>query len=398
MRKILAIALNGLLRMGRDRKALIMFLLMPLILIGILGVSLKEMMSLGQINPFDVVVVNEDRPAKPSLPPGAPEAARAQLPTIYLGQILVDEVLGSDGIKKMIRLTQTEDLAAAKQLVADGKAVAVIHVPADFSARVADSQPVSIGLFTDPGRPTQVDIVSQVVGSFVDQVTSTTVAAALVGPAQAGRQIKLPTIAEVQSGAREVGAMAYYAAGMAVMYMLMSAIQRAKSILQDREEGTLSRILISPTPRWLLLCGQTLSTALLITAQFLILLLATTFLYGVEWGDWLPVLAIGLSFAIAASGISTGLAAIFRDPKAADSAVGLLGTVFAALSGSMFPLYLFPEGMLAVARFVPNYWALQGFLDQMAGLGATQALLPVTILCIIGVATGALGAWRLAAR
>lgn len=64
----------------------------------------------------------------------------------------------------------------------------------------------------------------------------------------------------------------------------------------------------------------------------------------------------------------------------------------------MFPLYIFPEGLLKVARFVPNYWALQGFLDQMAGMGVQHAWLPVTILCITGLATGALGAWRLATR
>lgn len=386
MRKILAICQNGLLRMGRDRKTLILFLLMPMLLIGILGVSLGEVMTLGKIQPFTVVLVNEDRPVTP---PGAA--------ALNLGAVLVDQVLRSDRAQEVITLATATDLAAARQQVADGQAAAAIYIPADFSAQVLAGKRAEIQLFADPSKPTQAEIVSHILGAFTDQVTGQVVSTLLGG--QGGPvKVELPAIRESQAGARPVGAMAYYAAGMAVMYMLMSALQRSKMILQDREEGTLARILISPTAKWVVLAGQTLATAVLIALQFLILLAGTTLLYGVNWGDWLPVILLGISFAIAAAGIATGMAAIFRDPKAADGAVALLGMVFGALSGSMFPLWLFPASLLKVAKLIPNYWALQGFLDQMAGVGAPYAWPSVSILCIIGVATGALGAWRLANR
>lgn len=373
--------------MGRDRKVLILFLLMPLMLIGILGVSLKEAMTLGKIEPFAVILVNADQPAQ-----------MGGMVSIHLGQVLADEAFGSERAKEIITLSTSTDLAAARQQVADGRAVAVVHVPGSFSADILGGKRAAIQLFTDPAHPTQVDILEQIVGSFTDQVTANAVAVALMGPGQVDGRIDLPTILERQSGNRQVGAMSYYAAGMAVMYMLMSAVQRAKTILQDRESGVLARVMISPTPTWVVLAGQSLSTAVLIAIQFLLLLLGSTLLYGVDWGPWLPVMLIGLAFAVAAAGLSTGMAAIFRDPKAADAGVGLLGMVFGALSGSMFPLWMFPDALMNIARFVPNYWALQGFLDQMAGLGLSYAWLPVSILCIIGLTTGALGAWRLATR
>ncbi|MFZ5824701.1 MAG: ABC transporter permease [Bacillota bacterium] len=381
MRKIFAIAYASLLRMGRDRTALLVFLLMPMILIGILGISLGGLMSTGKIRPFDVILVNED-----------------QAKTIHLGRMLADEVFGSEQLKEIIDLTESADLAAAKQAVLDGKAVAAIHVPADFSAEVLRGRQGQIQLFTDPGKPTQAAIVSQILGVFTDQVTANVVSGVLLGPAASQVKMELPRITEVQAGARTVGAMQYYAAAMAVMYMLMSAIQRAGTILQDRQNGTLARILVSPTQQWVVLTGQTLSTALLVSCQFLILLTGSTLIYQVDWGNWLPVLLIGFSFALAAAGVATGMAALFRDPKSADAAVGLLGMIFGALSGSMFPLYIFPETLLKVAKAIPNYWALQGFLDQMAGVGIAHAWLPVSILCIIGVVAGALGSWRLAIR
>ncbi|MFZ5814307.1 MAG: ABC transporter permease [Bacillota bacterium] len=382
MRKVFAITRLALTRMGRDRKALIIFLLMPMILIGILGVSLKDLMSLGKIHPFTVVLVDEDQP-----PPG-----------FDLGQVLVDQLFGSPELQELITLQPGADLAAARQRVERGEVAAVIHLPAGLSEAVLEGKPAELGLYTDPGRPTQADIVAQILGIFTDQVTRGAVAAALAGPEQAAVGIELPEIRERPSTTREVGAMAYYAAGMAVMYMLMSAAQRAKTILEDRQNGTLARIMISPTPPWAVLAGLSLSTAVLIGAQFLILLVGTTLLYGVHWGPWIAVIPLGLSFAVAAAGISTGLAALFRDPRTADTAVGLLGMIFGALSGSMFPLYAFPEGLLRVAKAIPNYWALQGFLDQMAGVGIQHAALPIAILCITGLTTGALGAWRLATR
>lgn len=389
MRKILAICQNALIRMGRDRKTLILFLLMPLLLVGILGMTLKEVMTVGKINPFDVVIINEDR-AAPLPMPGAPP--------LHLGKVLVDEVLLSDGVRELITLTTAPDLAEAKQQVADGEAAAAIYVPTDFSAQMVAGKRAEVQLFTDPARATQADIVGQIVRSFTDQVTAGAVAAALGGPHGVPVRVELPVITQKQAGARAIGALEYYAAGMAVMYMLMSAIQRSKNILEERDLGTMARTLISPTPTWVVLAGHTLATAVLLSLQFLLLLIGTSLLYGVHWGPWLPVLLIGLSFAIASAGIATGLASVFRDPKAADTGVGLLGMVFGALSGSMFPLWIFPDLFVKVARAIPNYWALQGFLDQMAGLGVQYAWLPVIILCITGVATGALGAWWLATR
>ncbi|HYG58132.1 MAG TPA: ABC transporter permease [Symbiobacteriaceae bacterium] len=385
MRKILAIAWASLLRMGRDRTALLMFLVMPMILIGILGVSLGGLMSAGRINPFTVIVVNEDQPA------------RAQSVTLDAGKILLEEFFGSERLGQIVTVEHSTDLAGAKEAVLNGKAVAAIHVPRTFSADILAGRQGAVGLFTDPGMPTQAGIINQVLHAFTDHVTANALYGLLLHGAPAS-EVALPEIREVQAGTRTVKAVQYYAAAMAVMFMLMSAVQRAGTILQDRENGTLARILVSPTPKWMVLTGQTLATAFLVACQFLVLLVGSTLIYRVYWGAWLPVLLIGFAFAVASAGLSTGMAAIFREPKSADAAIGLVSMVFGALSGSMLPLYTFPDALLKVAKVIPNYWALQGLLDQMAGVGAQYAWLPVSILCIIGIVAGALGSWRLANR
>ncbi|HWI52814.1 MAG TPA: ABC transporter permease, partial [Symbiobacteriaceae bacterium] len=173
---------------------------------------------------------------------------------------------------------------------------------------------------------------------------------------------------------------------------------RAKDILQEQADGTLARILTSPTNRVQVTTGQILGTMAVILSQFVILMIGTRLLFQVDWGGWYAALALGAAFSLAAAGIGTAAAALFNDPRAADSATGVVGMIFAALSGSMFPLYLFPDGLKMIARFIPNYWALQGFLDQMSGLGLSYLWMPVAVLCAIGLVTGSVGAWRLASK
>lgn len=382
MRKVLIIAWNALLRLFRDRKALLTLLLMPMVLIGILGAALGSLMEGRSLRPFDVIVVGAEQP---------------------IGQILVDEVLASDRVAAILHTAVASDLDAARAAVERGEAVAVISLPATFSADVLAGRSATIALYADPGQPTEAAIVQQIVQSFAERVSTVGLASRFVGWTEAQRlaaeiDAGLPRVTEATAGARPVRAMQYYAAAMAVMFMVMTAFSRAGDILRERDDGTLARILTSPTSRATLIAGQTLGNMAVLLAQFAILMLGTHLLYQVDWGNGWAALLIGTAFSAAAAGIGTAAAGLFRDARAADAATGAVGLVFGALSGAMIPLYQFPEGLRLVARFIPNYWALQGFLDQMAGLGSGYLWLPVALLVAIGAAAASVGAWRLASR
>lgn len=409
MKKVWLIAWNSLTRMGRDRKALAMLLLMPMILIGILGVALKPMMDSAEIKPFDVILINADMPAKPALPPGAPPAALNQLPTFEFGRSLRDDVLLSDQAKRVIILKESTDLAGAREQVRTGKAVAAIYVPAPFTADVLAGKPATVQVYTDPGRETQSNIVTQILSSFTEALTTDVLAAKYAAHAGAGAGAgqnasgaalaQLPKVTEVPAGSKNVSAFQYYAAAMAIMFMLMTGFTRASVILEERQQGTLGRMMISPTPKGTILAGQMLGSIVVVMAQFLVLMLGTRFIYGVDWGPMGQALLLAGAYSLACAGVGTATAGWLNDPKAANVAVGVVSNIFAALSGAMFPIYIFPAGLKLVAHFIPNYWAMQGFLDQMAGVGGLVHLAtPVGILAAIGVIFGALGTVRLAAR
>jgi ABC-2 type transport system permease protein len=394
VRKVFTIALNVLLRTTRDRRALIMLLAMPLILIGILGNALKGVMGDWKLDPFPVLVVNSDQGA------AAPGAG-----PLRFGTLLTEQVLSSEDVKQYLKSTVVGDVAQARQDVAAGKAVAVIYVPPTFTADVLAGKPAAVAVTTDPGQSTQVGIVMQVVRGFTEGVTSGALTSKLLGPMAVATAIKpgaqqsmAPHIREAPPGAKPVSAMQYYAAAMAAMFMVMTAFARAKDIILERQQGTLSRMLTSPTPRSALLAGQIIGNAVVGLAQFIVLMAGTRLIYGVDWGNWGAALLVGAAFAVAVAGVGAAAAGILNDPKAADAGMGIAANVFGMLSGAMLPVYNFTGLMKVVAQLIPNYWALKGFLDIMAGLSLSNIWLPVAVLVAVGAVTGTVGAWRLASR
>jgi ABC-2 type transport system permease protein len=92
-----------------------------------------------------------------------------------------------------------------------------------------------------------------------------------------------------------------------------------------------------------------------------------------EWAGLIGVLWLG-SAVFVALGLLLGWA---LEEKAAGGAVGIVGTVLAALGGLWVPVELFPAGLRAVAHGLPSYWyaetgraAAAGELPPVLAVGA----------------------------
>jgi ABC-2 type transport system permease protein len=393
MRKMFGIALNSLRLMVRDPKALLMSLLMPLILVAILGTALKGLVSEAKVSPGTVLVVNEDVAAHAPSSPGMAQTGADQLPLIHFGKILVDDVLGNDEVRKVFATKIVADRTMAQADVSAGRATAVIYIPPTFSADALAGRAVAVQLVTDPGDLTRSVIVTRVVQGFTAQIKSQLLTARL------SPTVSMPAVApkltEIASGNHPVSAMQYYAAAMTLMFMVMTALQRGGKLLEEREQGTLQRALVTPTGKSTIIAGQLLGSSLVALAQFAILAAGTRLIFGVRWGPWPGALLLGVTFSLAVSGIGTVAASLLKDQKATEIAAGAVSNLLGLLSGALFPLYSFPDALKLVAKFTPNYWALQGFLDHMSGAGAAPLWLPVTILVVIALVTGSVGSWRL---
>lgn len=379
----------------KDRKGFLTLVITPLILTAILGMALNSVMGEQSFSTFRLgVYVPDDDDLSLSFQEDV-------LPTINFLQ--VERANG----KKELSSWLTEDRVD----------VAII-LPANWSEHLEQGKLHGVDILANEGYSIKISIIESILQSFSEQAISTAtslgVAVQAVTSSQqvASGDINLDAYSnqllgtltestdvswlEKTVGEQEVSSMQYYAAAMAVMFLLFNATLGAKSIQQERSTDTLFRLLATPTTIRDVLLGKFLGTLMFAIVQMAIFISATSLFFGVKWGEnWLQTALIGIAYAAAVSGLSMILAAFIRNEKSIDAINGIGVQLFAILGGSMLPIYSFPESMKLIAKITPNHWALTALLDIMTGVSWSQLIIPIVVLVFIGAVSVMIGTRRL---
>ena len=199
-------------------------------------------------------------------------------------------------------------------------------------------------------------------------------------PAKAGAPAVSPTIFD------------YLVPGYSVFFAFFLLGLMAEAVYSERVSGGVRRLLVLPAPRWLLLLGKGLPYALIAMLQVVVVMGASSLLFGYDLGHDLVALAL----LIVAMGLvvgSTGLlvAVLVKSEGQVNAIPTLLPLALAAVSGAMFPSIAIPTLKL----FTPHYWAIQGFYQITALRGDLASVLPnIGALLGISAACYAIAVWR----
>ena len=225
----------------------------------------------------------------------------------------------------LIEATTSTDEAAARQAVDADKVAAAIIIPAgftekiipaglqqgDFSALMKREQGV-VEVYASPERPISASIVRSIVNAVLNRMTTAGAAAqtsitqllisGYVSPQdmqQVGNEIGMRAGEQASQGSslkltvQSVGAqtnsggfdwMAYMAPSMAVLFLMFTVSLGGRSILAERQWGTLQRLLISPSSAAQVLGGKVSGIFLTGLAQMVILIAFSALAFGVRWG------------------------------------------------------------------------------------------------------------------
>ena len=190
---------------------------------------------------------------------------------------------------------------------------------------------------------------------------------------------------------------AYYAAGIGVMFLLFSMAGAGGALLEEEESGVLERLLVSNVSMTGLLLGKWLFFAVMGLAQVTLMFVWGAAVFGLEL--WTPkrlagfaAMAAVTACAAAAFGIVLATACRSRSQLSGTSTIVIL--IMSALGGSMMPRFIMPDFMDKLALLTFNGWALDGFLkvfwydDPEASLaGSLLALAPqLAVLSLLAVA------------
>jgi ABC-2 type transport system permease protein len=295
------------------------------------------------------------------------------------------------------------------------QAAAAIIVPAGFSESVIPVEGATAGdvapiaLYANPTRPTSVGVIRTIVDEFVGRVETGRIAGQVVATQLAGQglaqvqdamriggeaaaqQATAPrgTLIALRSSAgsaepREFDALAYMAPGMALMFLMFTVANGGRTLLAERAQGTLPRLLVSPTPAAQVLAGKVFGIYLTGVVQMLILILASTLLFRLSWGDPLAVLVLVLAAVLGATGWGMLITALAKTPGQVSAVGSAMMLTFGILGGSFINPDVMPRWFQVLSRITPNAWGLDGFTNLAMGGGLADILGPVVALPAMG--------------
>jgi len=173
-------------------------------------------------------------------------------------------------------------------------------------------------------------------------------------------------------------------AGTAILMLLFSVAGVGTSILEEKENGTIKRLLYSP------LKGSTILYSKM-TFAFFISILQLTAMFLFSWlvlnmdmnvsMTGLILMIIATSFAVSSLGIF--LAAVARTRQQAQNLSTIIILVMSAIGGSMIPMFIMPAVLQKIALVSVNYWGIQGFYDLFWRALPLKEILP-RILILTG--------------
>jgi ABC-2 type transport system permease protein len=155
----------------------------------------------------------------------------------------------------------------------------------------------------------------------------------------------------------------FYAAGIAVMFLLFSCSGMAGALLEETDSGTLERLLSTRLGMTGLLAGKWLAMTLIGVIQIAVMFSYAALVFRLDLLSHLPgFLVMAAMTAAVAAAFGLVLASISRTRQQLGGISTLLVLTLSAFGGSMFPRFLMSESMQRLGLFTFNAWALDGFV------------------------------------
>ena len=195
------------------------------------------------------------------------------------------------------------------------------------------------------------------------------------------------------AGALDTDYLAYFYPGIVVLVLLFTAIFATISVVNDRREGFLQGVLVSPVPRWRIVLGQALGGTTLALLQGMSLLVLAPFA-GVRLGVASVLLTVGVMALLAFGLTNLGLLIAWRmdSTQGFHAIMNLLLIPIWLLSGAFFPSAGAPGWLAWTMRLNPLTYGLAAFrkclyFDTASAVGTAPSLmlsvLITSLFCIL---------------
>jgi len=176
----------------------------------------------------------------------------------------------------------------------------------------------------------------------------------------------------------------YVIPGYLVMFVFMAAAFSAETIVRERQNHTLERLLTTSVSRRAILGGLFSSIALKGIVQIIVFWIVGILVFKLDMGlSPVAVILLSILMAVMSSAFAIMLATIAKTQRSASSIAMISSLVLAPLGGCWWPLFITPRWMQSIAKLTPHGWATTGFNKLLVFSADFSAVAP-EMLALLG--------------
>ncbi|MBN1302318.1 MAG: ABC transporter permease [Melioribacteraceae bacterium] len=154
--------------------------------------------------------------------------------------------------------------------------------------------------------------------------------------------------------------------GWAMMFLLFSLTGAATSLFEEKQEGSLKRLLCMPVKRSEIIWSKYIFSIFVGMLQLSVLFLFAWVLFDVDiFSNFLNLMIVILVSAAAAVSFAMIITATTSSLQQANGIATLIIMVMSAIGGSWFPVSFLPDWMQVISKFTLTYWSIEAFLQVL---------------------------------
>jgi ABC-2 type transport system permease protein len=179
-------------------------------------------------------------------------------------------------------------------------------------------------------------------------------------------------------------------AGTAIMMLLFSVTAMGMAMLDEKAEGTLKKLIVSPINPSSILFGKMISVNVISMMQLAVMFIFGWVVFGLDVPSHIPSLLVMIfCTAYACSSFGVFLVSFAKSRSQVQGMSTLVIMTMSALGGSMVPSFIMPAFMQKLGVITVNYWGVQGFYDIFwRDLAITDPTFLTRVLVLICIGTG----------
>ncbi|HEY5110247.1 MAG TPA: ABC transporter permease [Acidimicrobiales bacterium] len=375
----LVIAQKDLRQRIRDRSALVLGVVAPLVIAALMSLAFRGAETIH----LTLAVVDLDHGAAATGLVGA---------------------LHGPALRDLVTVVDEPSIGTASTAVHGGHVGAALVIPAGFSQSLTGGRPLALTELTNVNNAIAAQIAEAIAQSFVAQVNADrlTVATAVAGgqpptgaaAALVDAHLALP-VATVQRafGAHQLKIISYYGPAMALFFLLFTISFTSRSFFVDRDQGMIERILSAPLHPRSVLAGKVLSAFVFGIVSITVIAAVTSFAFGADWGSPMAAGLLSLVMVMAVTATTALVIGVARTQRQAEGISSFVVFGLALLGGNFVFSAATPPLMQRLTLLTPNGWALRGYTDlATTGGGLSVVAGPVAAILVYTVVVAAVAA------